>query len=412
MLLNFKRYIYSVLVFFIVFAFPFLPFLNSARIVVLYILMLFLLTNSIGKNMRYFSDHFSHFTFIYYLVFLYTFGITVIWMAYDWSLTSRVISSFLLYFISFSFFRYASQYVKVEKVVVYCFVVQSAIIIISIFSESVFTLLEPFRKVDEARELTYGRLRGNAVSGYQFFGISTMFTFVIIYLIIHLKEFRYGSLCLILLCVAGITSGRFSVVGIMIGFGALLWQKVVNRKLGKVLWICFAVTLVIIILIFLLYQYVDDISDPLMYKVVSDYLIAPIDSILMGGSFESDSTNYLMYMYDKDDIKQYFVWGSGRFESENGGYFGGVDIGYYRMLGYYGVLGFLLVTYAFYYLIYRTRSNLDIYTKHAFFINFLVLNIKGDVQIFNNNIVPILVAFLFFCATEQKKKVIIHKELR
>ena len=131
MLLNLKIYIYSILVFFIVFAFPFLPFLNSAKIVVLYILILFLLTNSIGKNMRCFSDHFSHLTFIYYLVFLYTFGITVIWMAYDWSLTSRVISSFLLYFISFSFFRYASRYVKVEKVVVYCFVVQSAIIIIS-----------------------------------------------------------------------------------------------------------------------------------------------------------------------------------------------------------------------------------------------------------------------------------------
>ena len=86
----------------------------------------------------------------------------------------------------------------------------------------------------------------------------------------------------------------------------------------------------------------------------------------------------------------------------DGSYFGRVDIGYYRMLGYYGIIGFGVITYALYYLIYRTKSNLDIYTKHAFFINFLVLNIKGDVQVFNNNIVPLMVVFLFFFQSHVK----------
>lgn len=36
-----------------------------------------------------------------------------------------------------------------------------------------------------------------------------------------------------------------------------------------------------------------------------------------------------------------------------------------------------------------------------FFINFLVLNFKGDVQVFNNNIIPIVVAFLFFSSKEK-----------
>jgi len=60
-----------------------------------------------------------------------------------------------------------------------------------------------------------------------------------------------------------------------------------------------------------------------------------------------------------------------------------------------------LAAFTLYYLIYCTRSDLDIYTKHAFFINFLVLNFKGDVQVFNNNIIPIVVAFLFFSSKEK-----------
>lgn len=406
MTLKLKKNIYSILIFFIIFAFPLLPFLNSVKIVSLYVIMLFLFKNSMRDNIRLFFKKFSRFFFIYYFVFLYTFVITILFSAYDFSLTGRVISSFFLYFISFTFFQYASQYIKVEKVVVYCFVIQSIIIILSMFSESIFSMLEPFRKVDAEKELSYGRLRGNAVCGYQFFGISTMYTFVITYLILHLKKIKYGVSSLILLCIAGITSGRISILGIIIGFGILLFKKIVDRKIGQVIWISLSITIVIVISVFLLYKYVDYISDPLMYNVVTHYLIDPINSIVYDGSFESSSTNTLMEMYDKNDIKQYFLWGSGQFQLENGGYFGGVDIGYYRMLGYYGVLGFLLITYTFYYLIYRTHSNLDIYTKHAFFICFIALNFKGDVQVFNNNIIPILVAFLFFSSSNKAKELV------
>ena len=36
-------------------------------------------------------------------------------------------------------------------------------------------------------------------------------------------------------------------------------------------------------------------------------------------------------MYEEDDIKQYFWLGAGRYTNPDGHYFGGVDIGYYRM---------------------------------------------------------------------------------
>lgn len=401
-----KKWFYAVLIFFIIFAFPVFSFLSSAKLVMFYVLGLLLLTCGLKKYINLFVGCFSKFSIIYYLVFFFTISITVLWSAFDWSLSGRVFSSFLLYFVAFCLFQFAKPYVNIEKAIVYCFVVQSVFIILSIFSESFYDLVGPFRKVADGFEMKYGRLRGNAVSGYQFFGISSMYTFVIAYLILHLKNFRYGLIMLFLLSIAGVCGGRYTVVGIIIGVCVLLWRNIVEGRLGKVVWICVGTTLTVVLSVTLLYQYVEKISDPLMYKVVSDYLIDPIDSILVDESFESSSTNVLMDMYQRDDIKQYFLLGAGKYETENGGYFGGVDIGYYRMLGYYGVLGFILITYAIYYLIYRTRSDLDIYTKHAFFIIFLVLNIKGDVQVFNNNIVPIVVAFLFFCSVKQKNSVV------
>lgn len=401
--IKYKKYLYGILIFFVIFAFPVIPFFSSAKIVMLYVIMMIILTTSFKANVKQFRESLSNFLEIYYLVFFFTITITVIWTSFDWSLTSRVFSSFLLYFVSFCLYQFARPYVNVEKVVIYCFIAQSIFIILSIFSESFYTLMEPFRKVDEAREMAYGRLRGNAISGYQFFGISAMYTFIIIYLILHLKKIRYGLLWLFLLSIAGICGGRYTIVGIIIGVCILLWKNIIEGKIGKVMWICAGLIIIVFLSVYLLYQYVDEISDPLMYEVVSEYLIDPIDSILENNSFESSSTNELLYMYGKDDIKQYFVWGAGRYELSDGSYFGGVDIGYYRMLGYYGIMGFILITYALYYLIYRTRSNLDIYTKHAFFINFLVLNLKGDVQVFNNNIIPIIVAFLFFYTPESQK---------
>lgn len=399
---GYKKIYISIFIFFIIFAFPILPFFSSAKIVMLYVLAIVLLKGSVKKYAFSFSYYFSNFSIVYYCVLFYTIFITVAWLAFDWSLTIRIVSSFILYVISFCLFRLAYPYVNIDKVVIYCFVVQSIFIILSIFSESFFTLMEPFRKVEESRELAYGRLRGNAICGYQFFGLSTMYTFVIIYMILHLNKFKYGLLSLVLLCIAGICSGRYCIVGVIIGVAGLLLKNILEGKINKVVGICLGLISIVCVSIALLYHYVDDISDPLMYEVVSEYLIDPLDSILVNGSFQSDSTDDLMAMYQKDDIKQYFILGAGKYEMENGGYFGGVDIGYYRMLGYYGIPGFLIIAYAIYYLIYKTKSDLDIFTKHAFFVNFLVLNIKGDVQVFSNNIIPIIVAFLFFSNIKTK----------
>lgn len=389
--------IYEVLIFFIVFAFPIIPVFSSAKIVMLYIVSYMLLTKKIHIRINEFGSAFKYFPRIYFLVFFYTIAMAVLSMSFETTLINKVISSFILYFISFCVLKEGEAYVNIPNTVICCFVIQSFFILLAIFSEDFYLLTQPFRgELSFNLEQSYGRLRGNAICGYQFFGIASMYTFVIVYLLLHLENYKWGWLTLIILGIAAMCSGRFSIVGYIIGFLILCYKKLRERNIGKVILIILCIVAVLIISIAGLYYYIDQISDPIMYKVISNYLIDPIDSVLSDGAFQSSSTDTLMDMYKNEDIKKYFITGAGQYEMPDGSYFGGVDIGYYRMLGYYGICGFLIITYAIYYLIYKTKNTLDIFTKHAFFLTFLVLNIKGDVQIFNNNIIPLLVAFIFF----------------
>ncbi len=173
-------------------------------------------------------------------------------------------------------------------------------------------------------------------------------------------------------------------------------REILNGQLKKAISFIVIMIVFIISLIVLLYYYVDMISDPFLYKVVYNYLVQPLDSIFIDGEFRTPSTDYLQDMYESKYIQQFFIWGSGRFMDEAGGYFGSVDAGYLRILGYYGIIGFIFVFFSLFYLIFLTRSNLDIFTKIAFFCLFLAFNYKGDVQVYHNNIIPLMVAFLFF----------------
>lgn len=386
---------YSVLTFFIVFSFPVLPFFSSAKIVMLVVFIQLLVHRDFCRQLNEFRKWGNHFSQIYFFIFFYAILITVFTLANDYSLVFKIISGYIFYIVCFLFFRSASAYINLRRTLVYCFLIQSLLIILAIFSESFFTMTAPFRGgMGALDELTYGRLRGNAICGYQFFSVAAMFSFITLYLILHLKDFRYGGLMMIPVCVASVCSGRYSIVGIAIGIGVYMLREVRNGRIDKILAVILIAVSSLVIAVTVLYNNVDNITDPVASKVVQNYLIDPLDSVLKGGTFESASTDRLKEMAQDEEIKQYFWLGAGRYTNPDGHYFGGVDIGYYRMLGYFGVLGFLLISYALYYLIYKTNSNLDIYTKHAIFLNFIVLNIKGDVQVFSNNIIPVVMALL------------------
>ena len=298
MLKKLKIFFYTILIFFLLFSFPILPAISSAKLVMLYVLVGVCLHGGFKRQVGLFHRRFHNFHIIYFLLFFYTSAETIFCFAFEWTLVGKVISSFIFYFVSLLFYEEVSKEIEVDTSVLYCFALQSIFIILAIFSESFYTLTAPFRaELSLNHEMAYGRLRGNAISGYQFFGIATMYSFVIIYLLLNFKKIKWNFFLLILFIVAAVCSGRFSVVGIIIGLTILLIRYVVQGNFKRALWIVVCSAVTIFLIVFLLYNLVDEISDPMMYKVISAYLVAPIDSVIYGGEFQTSSTDGLLDMY-------------------------------------------------------------------------------------------------------------------
>lgn len=384
-------------VFFLVFAFPLIPGISSAKFLLLLLVVYFIMHprllskylwryNYISRN--YWKAHLT--------LFFVTVLTTIIYIQLDFSLSGKVISSFILFPVSYMLLEKCSNTIDIDRAIVYCFVIQSILILLSLISESFYNLTEPFRDVSEHNMESYGRLRGNAICGYQFFGIASMYSFVLLYFILYIERFKYKIPILVLLLIGAVLSGRFSVVGLIIGLFFFVLKNFRGQHLSKLSGYLILFVLIVLLAIKGVYYFAETVDDPFMSKVVSHYLIQPLDSVLEDGDFESSSTDRLDEMYKSQDIKPYLFLGAGKYINSDGTYFGHVDAGYLRTLGYYGFFGFLILLYCIYHVCFKLRNSLDWYGRWAFFVLFLALNYKGDIQVYSNNIIPIIVGFLFF----------------
>lgn len=392
-----NKILFSIFTFFLVFAFPIIPVLNASRFVLLFVIFLFILFPTRGNIIPLNRFDISLFFILLSIILLFTLFQTLVFRQLEFSLFSKVMNAGILIIISYTFFFYADKHIEIDKTIIICFVVQSILILLFIGNQSFYDLTSMFRaEVQENHIAAYGRLRGGAISGYQFFGISTMFGFVILYLILHLKFFKYAFPVLLLICVVGVVQGRYTIVAIGLGSFFFFLELIKKKQIWKVFRYILIICLVCSVLLILLFKTAESIKDPVMRKVIENYLLQPIESVFETGELQTSSTDSLREMYHSEEIKQYFMLGSGRYMNSDGSYFGHIDIGYYRIMGYYGIIGTVLIFFCLVFFIYFTGSKLDMLTKHAFFLYFLLLNLKGDVHIYSNNVIPILVAFLFF----------------
>ena len=389
-------------VFFLIFAFPLIPGISSAKFLLLLLVFYFILhPRLLQKYLRRYNFISKNYWKTHLVLVIVTILTTIIYFQFDFTLSSKVISSFILFPVSYILLEKCSNKIDIDRAIVYCFIIQSILILLSLISESFYNLTEPFRDVSEQNMETYGRLRGNAICGYQFFGIASMYSFVILYFILHIESFKYKIPILIILLIGAVLSGRFSIVGLIIGLFFFVLKNFKGQHLFKLFGYLIIFVSIILLVIKGIYFFAETIDDPIMSNVVNHYLIQPLDSVLVGGDFESSSTDRLDEMYKSQDIKPYLFLGSGKYTNPDGTYFGHVDAGYLRTLGYYGFFGFLILLYCFYHICFKSRNSLNLFSRWAFFILFLVLNYKGDIQVYSNNIIPIIVGFLFFSKNPQ-----------
>lgn len=393
------------LIFMLVFAFPIISFLNSSKLALFIVFIIIIWKfNTIKSIISEFSQKKTIiFIIICFLFSFYTLFLTVLKSEYDYSLFLKQISAFIYIPCIFIFFIYFENK-NIPKLIIYGFILQSLLIILSIASQSFYKLTNPLRADISAMHMaSYGRLRGNAIAGYQFFGISTMYGFVIIYLLVKEKITSIKNLLiLILLSIIGIISGRFTIVAIVLGLiMRFLFKSSLKEKIQVILWSLFSLLVAIILFMY----YYNNFADKLTKGVIDIYIIDPVENLVEKGNTKTTSTSALEDMYKKVKFND-LIFGDGRYEEKFVQvYYEQVDPGYLRMLLYYGISGLIILFYIQYFLTFRASPRVtdDTLLKWSFLIYFFLLNYKGDVFFYSNNILPVIIGFIYF-SNESKWK--------
>lgn len=90
-----------------------------------------------------------------------------------------------------------------------------------------------------------------------------------------------------------------------------------------------------------------------------------------------------------------FLIGDAHYEGPDGSYYGGMDVGYFRLIFYGGIIGLLLVIFYYYFFFKKminqtNESEIKLFFV-AFFISYLVMMLKGHIEF-----VDLLILYLVF----------------
>jgi len=396
-IIKINNFLYKILLFFLVFAFPIHFFnISSAKIIIFTVLFIFYLNFKNNYQFKILADiNFTKriliFLMFYSFIILYFLFITLITKQFDFSLIYKLISSFIFIIFNFIFFNIFKNKDN-PKTIIFIFLIQSFFILLCIISQNFYEVTSIFRDpLTPHLILSYGRMRGNAISGYQFFGIGTMYSFVIIYLFISEyfnKDFK-NLIISIFIIIIGFVSSRFSAFGTLIGF--LFWflfKPNFKNKMKIIIYLLISSLIFIFLLIFI-YK---NIKNDKLIRVINYQIIYQTEMMIKGKYENVSSLNRLKEMYNVK-FDNLFL-GEGRYMNKDGTYYKRVDSGYLRIILYSGILGLILLLLSNYFFLFYLFPNGNKLLKISFFILFIVLNFKGDVFVYNNNILPILFALL------------------
>lgn len=172
---------------------------------------------------------------------------------------------------------------------------------------------------------------------------------------------------LIIIVVAGVLTARtffLILICVLLYLWYLLWKKNGLISILKVLLTVF----IILILFFSGMSLLEDSKYISTYKWAFEWYF----SLLENGTFETSSTNNLKSMFIFPDNVKTWLIGDGRLNAANGGFYKNTDVGYFRNLFYWGIIGSLLFYFVQYqYFLITKRTTHQILIK--FFLSFIMI---------------------------------------
>lgn len=354
-------YIDITLFFLLIFGFYITSSVNSSFLVPIIIIPIILLYSN--KLSFIAMKLFSNINILIIIVFfLFSVAIStlipILHQTFDFSYIKNFASQLTQFICIFSFICFILIHKKdnisdyFEKILIYTFIIQSIIQIISFLFPQVANLIHYFYLDNDITNLyeRSGKIRGLALASSTGWGLSVGYACTFLFFTKHYlinKKIKVPTLLMgLILFIGCFFSGRTAFLGILLSIiYYLLSEKSKKEKIKDILFILsFFITIILLFLIIVpLY------NSQLINKLIG-FAFEPLLNYFTSGKLETTSTNTLLSMWDRDISFQTYILGDGLFtDPYTGKYYMQTDVGYLRNLFYGGF--FWIVTIILYHII-------------------------------------------------------------
>ena len=220
--------------------------------------------------------------------------------------------------------------------------------------------------------------------------------------------------CYFIVFVIGICVARTCLVGWGISM-LLLFQNIVRQKIKRSVfhtsWRFMSYMVTIVVVLVVIYNTIPVIQEK--YGEIIKFGFEVFINYAERGTLETDSTNSLKTLYVWPEQMSSYLWGDGRFwgdNSEGESYYKNTDVGYIRLIYYFGIPGLLLIFAQQLVVLYELRrkegNNVLRQMYILIFLYVLLLNLKGYIDL-----TPLLFIYLHECYDRKKTNSIIPRRI-
>lgn len=288
-------------------------------------------------------------------------------------------------------------------------ILQSIISVAMYFSPSIMEFCLSLLASSDGFLDTLDRTVGFRLIGFgaSYFGVAVIQGFILMIMGVYIANNKMSifkqfllSLAYVIITVVGMMLARTSMVGAFLGVLIILMvnSKSVFSIILKLFKIIFIVSLILTVLLLAISKLSSDAKD--MLEVIYKFAFELFINIFESETVSTSSTDNLLRMWTivPENFSTWFL-GDGFWNTPDGRYYMGTDVGVLRNIYYIGLIG----SFVYYYYCYRSiyllneKSHPFFSKRICFFILLycMILNLKGDVCLMN------LCAPFYFC--NQKK---------
>lgn len=338
------------------------------------------------------------FIFVFLLgIILYSLSISTIQLTYEYSIIRSLLNQMINLFIGillYSLYVYKGKVDLIVHHIIYIFIIQSSIQLISFIFPPINEFLNIFRNESAVILGTeqYGGIRALSVSGQAFFGLGVGFGLVYIYYFLNWKYLFSNYkvikiLFLLLLIFGGTSAARSSYVGLVLGIIYLLVrgifrprvyrQKNINFRKGIISLIVTSVVFLSILVSLSGVNTSQDIKE--QFDRLNRYALQMVYNYQESGRFSTSSTTRLFdEMYFNIEEAKTFLIGDAIYTNEDGSYYMHTDAGYMRNILYFGLIG-IIILFFYQTKFFHWKRKTDWFQNGLIITYVLIMHVKGDI---------------------------------